>query len=173
MRRVVGLWLGVCLLAGCGEALSPEEQARLDERDIAMVEKANQGGAPLREVAPEPLAYADIERHDLYGESCSYAPGTSLGTRVFAREADAFMKIGGEIERFAADPGSRELPMRTRTLYNSKNYALRLKLEPGSEAEGEAEGEQGSGNFEGYVQLFDRYGRVVYEGTGLAQCKRI
>ncbi|HWK42519.1 MAG TPA: hypothetical protein VNR60_11375 [Croceibacterium sp.] len=171
MRRILVLGFGGCLLAGCGEALTPEEQARLDERDIAMVEKANEGSAPMREVTPEPLLYPDIERHDLYGESCSYAPGTSLGTRVFAREADAFVKIGGEIERFAADPGSRELPMRTRSLYNSRNYALRLRLDAGPDAE--SEGEAQDGNFEGTVQLFDKYGRVVYEGTGLAQCKRI
>ena len=31
---------------------------------------------------PEPILLPDIERYDLYGEVCSYAPGTSLGARV-------------------------------------------------------------------------------------------
>lgn len=167
MRRcILALTLGATALGGCGDDLSPEEQARLAERDIALVEKANNAMPPLRQVTPEPLLYPDIERYDLYGEACSYAPGTSLGARVFAREADAVVKIDGEIERFAADPGSRELPMHTRSLYNSKNYALRLQIGESDDA-----GEQTAGDYEGSIQLFDRYGRVVYEGTGVAQCK--
>jgi hypothetical protein len=164
-REILVLGLGAAALAGCGEALSPEEQARQAERDIAMVERANQAMPPLQQITPEPLLYPDIERYDLYGEACSYAPGTSLGARVFAREADAFAKINGEIERFAADPGSRELPMHTRSLYNSKNYTLRLRIQQNDE------GDERAGGYEGSIQLFDAYGRVVYEGTGVAQCK--
>jgi hypothetical protein len=85
------LGLTALALGGCGEEQTPEEQARQDERDIALVEKANDAMPPLRQVTPEPLLYPDIERYDLYGEACGYAPGTSLGTRVFAREADAFV----------------------------------------------------------------------------------
>jgi hypothetical protein len=162
---IIMLGLAATALAGCGEALSPEEQAQRNERDIALVEKANDAMPPVRQVTPEPLLYPDIERYDLYGEACSYAPGTSLGARVFAREADAFVKIDGEIERFAADPGSRELPMHTRSLYNSRNYALRLQIDENDEAGGPVEN-----GYEGSVQLFDKYGRVVYEGTGVTQC---
>src|SRR5690606_23972370 len=97
-----------------------------------------------------------------------------LGARVIAREADAFMKIDGEIERFAADPGSRELPMHTRSVYNSNNYSLVLSITDaaaGSEAEASvADGtEPESGDLEGRVTLRDAHGRVVYEGVGLAQ----
>ncbi len=154
------------VLAGCEREPTPEEQARADARDVAMVEAANQVLPPLREVTPEPILLPDIERYDLYGEACNYAPGTSLGTRVVAREADAFVKIEGEIHRLAADPGSRELPMHTRTLYNGKEYSLRLAMEPAGEAE---EGE--TTDYEGSVILRDQYGRVIYEGVGLAQCK--
>ena len=160
MWRIVALGLAASLLVGCGEDLTPEEQARQDERDIAMVERANEAMPPLQQVTPEPLLYPDIERHDLYGEICSYAPGTSLGTRVIAREADAFVKIDGELERLAADPGSRELPLHTRSLYSGRNHSLRLQIET-----------EPDGSHEGTVQLFDEYGRVVYEGTGLAECK--
>ena len=127
MRKLLVL-AGTALLAGCGDDVTPDEQAAADERDIAMVEDANKAAPPLRLVSPEPILLPDIERYDLLGEACSYAPGTSLGARVIAREADAFMKIDGEIERFAADPGARELPMHTRSVYNSKSYSLRLDL---------------------------------------------
>jgi hypothetical protein len=153
-------------LAGCGPETTPEEQAQADARDVAMVEAANDVTPPLKLVTPEPILLPDIERYDLYGMACNYAPGTSLGTRVVARESDAFVKVDGEVHRFAADPGSRELPMRTRTLYNGKEYSLRLAIN------GEAEpASDGTTSYEGSVTLRDRYGRVVYEGTGLAQCK--
>ncbi len=163
MRRLAGL--AVLFLCACNPELTPEEQALQDERDIAMVEQANSSAPPLREVTPEPILYPDIERHDLFGAACNYAPGTSLGTRVIAREADAFMKIDGEVMRFAADPGARELPLRTRSLYNGRRYALRLQIGGAGEEAGTE-----TANYEGRIALFDSYGRVVYEGEGLAQC---
>ena len=154
------------VLAACDREPTPEEQAAEAARATAMVEAANNVMPPLKQVTPEPILLPDIERYDLYGQACNYAPGTSLGTRVVSREADAFVKIEGEVHRFAADPGSRELPMRTRTLYNGKEYSLRLALDGQEEAEVD-----GATDYEGSVTLRDRYGRVVYEGVGLARCK--
>lgn len=169
MRKGV-IALSLLALAACEQGPTPEEQALQDARDVAIVEAANEVLPPIELVTPEPLLLPDIERYDLYGEACNYAPGTSLGTRVVAREADAFMKIEGEVVRFAADPGSRELPMRSRTLYASKEFSLRLEINPQPSSDGAA-GTTPAGDYEGSVTLRDRYGRVVYEGTGLAQCK--
>ena len=168
MRRpsVQGLAMAALLLTGCDGGPSPEEQAAADARDVAMVEAANEVMPPLKQVTPDPILYPDIERFDLFGEACNYAPGTSLGTRVVARPSDAFFKIEGSVVRLAADPGSRELPMNTRTLYSGKEYALRLEIK----GEGETAAD-GSTNYEGSVTLRDEYGRVIYEGSGLAQCK--
>ncbi|OYW46456.1 MAG: hypothetical protein B7Z08_07335 [Sphingomonadales bacterium 32-68-7] len=163
MRRAV-LVLAL-LAAGCGQELTPEERELRDRQDVAQVEKANEVLPPLEPVTPEPLLYPDIERYDIKGAACNYAPGTSLGTRVVAREADAFIKIGGEVERLAADSGARELPLRTRSRYTGKAYELRLELK----GEG-ASGEAGPADLEGTVTLRDGHGRVVYTGTGLAQC---
>jgi hypothetical protein len=184
MRGLLIVVVAALALTACGDDMSPEEQAQADERDVALVEQANRAMPPLELVTPEPLLLPDIERYDLLGETCNYAPGTSLGARVIAREADAFMKIDGEIERFAADPGSRELPAHTRSVYHSKNYSLRLELredrpEPNEPAQPDAEGEVASetnpqatdGNYEGSVTLRDAHDRIVYEGVGLAQCR--
>ncbi|MEO6388679.1 MAG: hypothetical protein ABIT16_03195 [Croceibacterium sp.] len=162
MRRLLVIGLGALVLSGCGDTVSPADKKQQDDRAVAMVQAANDEMPPIELVTPDPIQLPDIERFDLYGQACSFAPGTSLGTRVFAREADAFMKIKGDVQRLAADPGARELPMRTRGLYSGTNYSLRLQIE--------GEG-KGPGNYEGSVTLFDKYNRVVYEGTGLAQCK--
>ena len=164
MRQMLMLAGLALLLTGCRDDASPEERAAADERAVAMVQAANKAPPPVQLVTPEPILLPDIERYDLLGETCSYAPGTSLGARVIAREADAFMKIEGNIERFAADPGARELPMHTRSVYNSKDYSLVLAL-----TEDPGEGEQRA-SYEGSVTLRDADGRVVYEGTGEAQC---
>ncbi len=155
----------VVALAACGDSLSPEEQAERDREAVAMVEEANAVEPAINEVVPEPILYPDIERHDIYGASCAYAPGTNLGARVIARQADAFMKVDGEIIRFAADPGARELPYGTRSLYNGREYSLRLEIA----GEGVQTGEEVM-EYEGTVSLRDRYDRVIYTGTGAAQC---
>lgn len=165
MRNRLAL-AALLILAGCGREVTPEEQAMADARDVAMVEAANEIMPPRKEVTPEPILLPDIERFDLYGQACNYAPGTSLGTRVVAREADAFMKIDGEVVRFAADPGSRELPMHTRTFYNGREYSLRLAIVEHAASDG-----GDTPDYEGAVTLRDRFGRVVYEGVGPAQCK--
>ena len=164
MRQMLMLAGLALLLTGCRDDASPEERAAADERAVAMVQAANKAPPPVQLVTPEPILLPDIERYDLLGETCSYAPGTSLGARVVAREADAFMKIEGNIERFAADPGARELPMHTRSVYNSKDYSLVLAL-----TEDPGEGEQRA-SYEGSVTLRDAHGRVIYEGVGEAQC---
>ena len=129
------------------------------------MEQANAVEPLVSEVVPETILYPDIERHDIYGASCAYAPGTSLGARVIARQADAFMKIDGEIVRFAADPGARELPYGTRSLYNGREYSLRLEIAGDGMQSGEEVME-----YEGTINLRDQYDRVIYSGTGTAQC---
>lgn len=157
-------WIALLLLAGCQDEPDADDQAVADARDVAAVERANDTKPPLEQLTPEPILLPDIERYDLIGEACNYAPGTSFGVRVIARPSDAFLKIGNEVVRLASDPGSRELPMHTRSLYSGKEYALRLVL-------ADASAESGPGDYEGAVTLRDQWGRIVYEGTGLAQCK--
>lgn len=184
------------LLGACAEELSPAERAAQDERAIAMVEKANSALPRLREVVPEPIMLPDIESHAMLGAACNYAPGTSLATRVIARPVDAFIKLDGEILRLAADPGSRALPAGSRSLYDGREHTLQLLIEEGSASESDEEiaaatGSEsepvvgagglpeeaapdetsaGPSNYQGTVYLRDRWGRVIYTGTGLVQC---
>lgn len=158
----------VLALSACGEELSEAERAEQDRAVVERVRDANETAPPIVEVVPEPILYPDMEANDLLGVVCSYAPGTSMGARVIAREADAFVKIDGDMVRFAADPGSRELPANTRSLYNGREYSLRLEIEDKVPAE-DAD-ENATRFFEGTVWLRDRWDRVVYQGTGAVDC---
>ncbi|MDE1466775.1 hypothetical protein [Aurantiacibacter sp. D1-12] len=164
MKRVMVVAMALAL-ASCGDSLTSEQQAEQDAVMADQVREANDAGPPIEEVVPETISYPDMEANDLLGLACAYAPGTSLGVRVIARETDAFMKIDGEMVRFAADPGSRELPANTRTLYNGREYSLRLAIE-----EVIAEGEIEDTTYEGTMWLYDRQDRVVYTGTGTTNC---
>jgi hypothetical protein len=165
MRAITLSAPAMLLLAGCGNALSDEEQRTQNAAIADRVREANSAGPPVEEVVPEVIGYPDMETNDLFGRACAYAPGTSMGVRVIARETDAWMKLDGQMIRFAADPGSRELPAGTRTLYNGQKYSLRLTIEDVVE-----EGEVEDSTFAGTMWLYDRLDRLVYTGSGSANC---
>lgn len=165
MRKFTPLLIVALAVGACSEAASETEMQAENAAMADRVREANEAGLPLREVVPEAITYPDIESHDLLGRACSYAPGTSMGVRVIAREVDAYMKIDGEMVRFAADPGSRELPANSRTLYSSRQYALRLAIDekiPGDETEDTM--------YDGTMWLYDQLDRVVYTGSGTVSC---
>ena len=163
MRRAV--ILAAALLGGCHDGAGGDKAAR-DQRDIALVQKANNTLPPVEEIVPEPIGGPEMERYDFSGAACNYAPGTSFGTVVVARKDDAFMKIRGKVERFAADPGSRELPEGTRSLYNSREFVLKLDARAGEKTPGT----QQTTDYEGSITVLDPHGRLVYDGSGLARC---
>lgn len=165
MRRCAISFLAVVALAACQGEMSEEERAAADAAAAERVREANDAPPPMVEIVPDAIGYPEMEANDLLGLACAYAPGTSMGARVIARETDAYMKIDGEMERFVADPGSRELPAKTRTLYNSREYVLRLAIE-----DEVAQGEIEDTNYEGTIWLYDRWDRIVYTGTGTVNC---
>ncbi len=164
MRKILPL-LSLAILSACAEEPSPEEQAVEAATRNALVEKGNATLPPLELVEPQPIQYPDIERHDLFGAGCNFAPGTSVGTRVIARPVDAYMKIDGEMVRFAADSGARELPLGTRSRYLGRAHELQLELS----GEGTQSGSE-TVDYQGIVTLRDEHGRIVYRASGLAQC---
>lgn len=141
-------------LAGCGDADETAGPVQNDAEAVAMVEDANAVIPPLVVMVPDPILAADNEAQDMFGATCSYAVGTDSAPLLMVRDTDAFMKLNGEIVRFAADPGSRELPNATHALYNGREFSLRLEIS----------GDQGT------ISLRDAWEREVYSGTGLFRC---
>ena len=162
-------WIAAAAMMLTSCSSEPEELSDADQaRVVESVRDANNAKPGIVEVTPEPILSADIERWDLYGQSCAYAPGTSLSARVIAREGDAFMKIDNELMRFASDAGSREMPMHTRSVYNGRMYSLRLEITENGQQVGE---KLGAGTYESTIWLRDRWNRVVYQGSGTVTCE--
>lgn len=163
MRHLV--LLGACLLPACGSEMSAEERAAADERAIAAVE-AHQA-PPALPVAPEKILYPDIEKNDLFGTSCAFAPeGGGLGAIALAMEDAGYLKLDGEIVRLAADKGSGDLPMGAYRKYDGKANSFRLELD--REA-GKQDGIETT-NYPASLTILDAGDRVVYEASGIAQC---
>lgn len=158
MRRLAAL-LPIALVVACSEP-DPEQAAAQAEREIAMVEQANNALPPAREIVPEAIGEPDMTRLQLSVEGCNYAPGTSLGARVLAGPEDAWMKIDGDMTRFAADAGAQQLAAGSWNRYLGAGYELQLALEE----------DPSDHHYDGTITLRDAHGRVVYRGAGYAQC---
>lgn len=162
-------WLALiplAMLIACNEGPSPEEQAAQEARDIAAVEAGNARRPPARPISPQVIGYPDIEKYNLFGAGCSFAPGNSIGAIMLAMDDTAYIKLEDDLVRFASDSGSSELPMGTRTRYDGREYQLELALE---RDKGMVSGEE-TVNYPGFVTVRDATDQVVYQADGTMQC---
>lgn len=163
--RVLPVFLGLSLLSACTDNLTKAEETARDERDIALVEKANRGTAVP--VAPQPILFPDIERYKLYEVSCAFVGKTGgLGAIVLARADDGYMKLDDEMIRFAADKGSADLPYGAHARYTGKKYAFSLALAPGSSRRSGTE----TTDYKGELTVEDGKDNVVFKEAGSVQC---
>lgn len=153
------------VVAACGEKEpSAAEKLRQDEADIAAV-KAAQTPPPVP-VMPDKILYPDIERYDLYGAGCNFAPEGSMGAIAMAQTARGYMKIDGELEAFAPDVGSGDLPLGAKGKYTSGAWSFTLDL---AAEEGTQEGSE-TVNFPARFELRNTRDQLVYQADGIAQC---
>ena len=149
------------VLGGCSS--EPTEA----ERQAAVAEVKAHQVAPAEMFSPRAILYPDIEKYDLYGAGCSFAPeGGGLGAIVLAQADRGYMKREDEILRFAADKGSEELPYLAWRKYDGSDYSFTLDLDRDS---GRQSGEETS-DFKAKFTVRDGRDRVLYEADGIAQC---
>ena len=153
------------ILTACESEPTPAEQARLDEAAVAEVE-ANQI-PPADMVMPEPISQQDIERRDMSGLGCSFvAKAGGVDPMAVTMSRTAYMKIDGEIEQFAADAGSAESVMGTRTKYDGGHHSLRLLVQNRDGVKTSSD----TVEYDARLVLRDGRDRVVYDTTGKAKC---
>jgi hypothetical protein len=153
-------------LGACARQPTPEEIAAQERRDIAQVEAVQKQKPPPQMIAPEPILFPDIEENDLFGAGCAFAPGDSMGAVMLTRDKVAWMKVGGDLVRFASDPGSAKMPLGTWSRYSGKEMALALTR---STDEGEPDGEETT-RWRGRLTVTDPFDQVIYDQAGLVQC---
>ncbi len=160
------LWcVPVLALAGCGENISPEEQARRDAQAVAEVRAAQV--APAVPVTLQPIGFADIEEQGMVGLGCSFLAEDGGDDAMAITMGDAaFAKRGGKVMRLAPDRGSAENPVGTQAKYDGREFSLQLDL---LDREGEQVGMETMG-YDARLTLTDGRDRVLYRAEGTAQC---
>ena len=164
-------WASVIALAialsACNEEPSAAEKAAQDAADIAKVEAINDSVPPPQQIKLEAITYPDIEKHDLFGAGCNFAPdGGGIGAVFLGMKQTGYFKHEGRIVRLAADAGSPELPLESHEQYDGKEYSAELKIEEG---EGEQSGIE-TVDFAGHLTVRDSSEQPVYEADGVVQC---
>ena len=153
-------------LAGCEAEPSPAERQASDARAVAQVEALQNQAPPLKPLILQPILFDDIQRNDLFGSGCAFAPGGSMGAVLLAQESGGFVKVGGKVTRLAADAGSEKLPLGGWSRYTGKEYVIRLA----TEGEGGTQGAE-SLRWPGRLTVSDPYERAIYDETGSIECR--
>ncbi|MEE2794778.1 MAG: hypothetical protein VX512_08065 [Pseudomonadota bacterium] len=158
--RVSIILLALTLVACSNE---PNEQ----ERAAAVAEVEANRIPPPEELQLEPIRYREIEKNELYGTGCSFAPdGGGMSAVALAMAETGHFLRGDKLITLAADKGSPELPYLARRKYDGAAYSMTLDLD---EAEGEQSGEETS-DYPATLTIRDASEQVVYRKSGIAQC---
>jgi hypothetical protein len=165
VRRSIAA-LSLLALAACSKPEpSPAQQEARDTADIAAVE-AVQNIPPTPE-EPGPILYPDIDKYKLFGAACAFVPsGGGIAPVVLAQEKSAYMKLDGQIVRFAPDPGSPKLPVGAHGKYDAKAWSITLDI-----AEGEGRDTTTDAvDFNAHFTLRNDHDQAVYDANGTARC---
>jgi hypothetical protein len=150
------------LLAACADEPTSAEKKAADDRAVAQVEAVQKQRPPPRRLEPEPILFGDIQRFNLFGAGCAFAPGGSMGAVLLTREKVAYLKLSDRLVRFASDPGSAKLPLGTVSRYVGKEFAASLTRSDGENGE--------AVRFAGHLTITNPFDQVVYDADGLIQC---
>jgi hypothetical protein len=163
--RAALIVLAALLATSCGkEEPSPAEKARMDEADVAAVEAAQV--PPPTPVEPDPIGMPEIEKYDMYGAGCNFAPGKGIAAIALLQEQRAFMKLDGGIVVFAPDAGSGDLPLGAKGKYTAKAWSFVLDL---ASEEGKQSGYE-TIDYPARLVLRNDHDQIVYQSDGTAQC---
>lgn len=157
--------ISIVLLALTLTACSNEPNEQ--ERAAAVAEVEANRVPPPEELQLEPIRYREIEKNELYGTGCSFAPdGGGMSAVALAMAETGHFLRGDKLITLAADKGSPELPYLARRKYDGAAYSMTLDLD---EAEGEQSGEETS-DYPATLTIRDASEQVVYRKSGIAQC---
>ena len=157
----VSIFLLALTLVACSNEPNEEERA------AAVAEVEANRIPPPEELQLEPIRYREIEKNELYGTGCSFAPdGGGMSAVALAMAETGHFLRGDKLITLAADKGSPELPYLARRQYDGAAYSMTLDLD---EAEGEQSGEETS-DYPATLTIRDASEQVVYRKSGIAQC---
>ena len=151
----------VVVLAACSSEPTEEERA------AAVAEVEAHQTPPAQPLELEAIRYREIEKHELYGTGCSFAPtGGGLAAVALAMPDTGHIIVDGAMLTLAADKGSAELPYLARSKYDGTEHSMELDLDQDA---GEEVGAEVS-DYPATLTIRNARDQIVYNQSGIAQC---
>lgn len=151
------------LLAGCWEK-TPAQKAADDARDVAMVERMSK--EPFRPIIPKPVTSIDVARYGLDRPGCAFRKGGTGDPLFVGDSVEGFMRIGGDLKRYAAKKESAQLPGKARTTYVGLASWIDLVRQP------DAGTGSGQDRWPARLIIHDAQERVAFMADGTVTCTR-
>lgn len=162
--RQAGAWVvAVVLLAGCGEKDTARQQAE-DAADVAMVERLSK--EPLVPMVPKAITAQDVARYGLDKPGCSFRKNGEGEPLFIAAKDEGFLRIEGELKRYAAKGTSADLPGGARSTYVGLASWVDLVRQP--DAGGALSDDL---NWPARMILHDAQERVAFMADGTMTCR--
>jgi hypothetical protein len=154
MRAFLPIFLALALVA-CGGGDERQPYRKLSDKDAtAIVKQVNDASVPIQ---PEPILEHEIRRLRFRSVGCVFSPGTGgHGAMVLAMKEAGYIKVKGEMVRFAADDGSAMLKQGIRARYFGTSHWFRLTFTD----------DQGGA----HLIVGDHADNIVFESEGKAWC---
>lgn len=154
---------GSVLPTGCAEK-DAARQAAQDARDIAMVERMSR--EPFEPIVPTAISSVDITRYGLDRPGCVFRKTGGNDPLFIAGGDEGFMRIGGDLRRYAAKLESAQLPGNARATYVGLSNWIDLMRRP----------DAGTGADEDHwparLIVHDARERVAFMADGAVTCTR-
>lgn len=151
----------LALMSACAKEDSTENAAE-DARDVAKVERMSR--EPFRPIVPDPITAVDVARYGLDRPGCSFRKAGAKDMLFFGNGTDGFLRIGDDLNRFAAKGESAKLPGGARTTYVGLSSWLDLVRLPDEGTGGDAF------NWPARLILHDGQERVAFMADGTVTC---
>ncbi|WP_324694987.1 hypothetical protein [Novosphingobium sp. RL4] len=160
-NAILGLAV-VTLLSACGQE-DPGGQTAEDAQDIAKVERMSK--EPFKPIIPRPITEIDVARYGLDKPGCAFRKPDQKDPIFIANEEEGFMRIAGDLKRYAAKVESAQLPGNARSTYVGLASWVDLVSLPG----------KGSGSdtmhWPAKLILHDAQERVAFMAEGEVSCR--
>lgn len=159
-RTVALAALAGALLAGC--AKSPTQKAAEDARDAAVVERMSR--EPFKPIIPRAISPIDITRYGLDRPGCAFRKHGEQDPLFVADSDEGFMRIGGDLKRYAAKTESAQLPENARTTYVGLSSWVDLVRLPDAGTGGDQR------HWPARILIHDAQERVAFMADGMVTC---
>ena len=160
--KALAVYLFFALLAGCVKEDLTEKAAE-DAEDIAMAERMSR--EPFKPIIPDPITSVDVARYGLDRPGCSFRKTGAANILFFGDASDGFLRVGGNLNRFAAKTESAEFPGGARATYIGLSSWLDIVLLPDKRADNDPDSRPAR------LILHDAQERVAFMADGIVSCK--